>query len=236
MSYASEVLADSPVGYYRLSDLSGDPVDSSGHGLDADAAHGAPTYSQSGAITSDPSNNSILFHSSGPDWFHLVASALWEIGDVGSVECWLKRSDSSTAEMEIVNRDQGFYLGLINNRLFIAKTSVAGIAQSTITITDTTTWHHCVNTKNGSTVHQYIDGVDVTGTVTDATWTNIGAGFGAAIGSNAGSDPYNGYLDEVAIYGTALSQARVTAHFNAATASTDADNPPIGFLGRGAGW
>jgi hypothetical protein len=43
------------------------------------------------------------------------------------------------------------------------------IAQSTGTQTDTTAYHHYVAPKTGSTVHIYVDGVDVTGSVTNAT-------------------------------------------------------------------
>lgn len=45
-------------------------------------------------------------------------------------------------------------------------------------------------------------------------------------------DGFRGNLTEVAVYPTALSQARVVAHYSAAFT----DEPPIGFSGRGAGW
>jgi hypothetical protein len=120
--------------------------------------------------------------------------------------------------MTIFHRDQGFYLGLITNQLFIAKTNVAGIAKSTTTITDTTTWHHLVVTKTGATVKQYIDAVDVTGTVTNATWQN-GTTPDVRIGGDNGATLYTGYLAEVAVYPTALSQARISAHYAAAIAA-----------------
>ena len=213
--------------------MSGAFADSSGNSQTSNAPVGSLTYGQASPITTDPTAASILFHSATTDHAVVPYNSLFDIGDVGTVECWVKRADSSTAEMEIVNRDQGLYLGLINNRLFITKTNVAGIAQSTITITDTTTWHHLVNTKNGSTVHQYIDAVDVTGTVTDATWQN-GPTPGVAIGGNGSLDPYNGNLAEVAIYPTALSQARVQAHYNAAF--TTATTNTIFRVGRGSAW
>ena len=224
MSYTSEVLADSPVGYFLLDEASGDPADSSGHGHNFTAVNGTPTYRQVGPITSDASNFAILLNSATPDWFAMNYDAAFDIGDVGSVEIWIKRGDTSTSELEIINRDQGFYLGLITNQLFIAKTSVAGIAKSTTTITDTTTWHHLVNTKNGATVHQYIDGVDVTGTVTNATWQNGTSPF-VDLGANGGGDAFKGSIARPAIYATELSQARVSAHYAAATAGAATRGP-----------
>ena len=80
-----------------------------------------------------------------------------------------------------------------------------------------TGWHHVVCTKNGATVKQYIDGADVTGTVTNATCVSVnnfvtigGDTFGAGI-----SEPFNGSLDEPAIYNRALSASEVLAHYNA---------------------
>jgi hypothetical protein len=215
MSYSSEVLADAPIAYYRLAEASGNIQDSSGGARHGDEVHAAPTYQATGPILSDSTDKAMTIHSSGPDWFHIPWTAGWDIGDVGTLEIWIKRADSATTEQVIVTRDQSIYIGLINSRLFIAKSGVAGIAQSTTTITDTTTWHHCVVTKNAGTVKQYIDTVDVTGTVTNSTWANT-VTTGISIGADAGGTPYNGGLDEVAVYGTALSSARVTAHYNAA--------------------
>jgi len=214
MSYASEVLADTPVAWYRLSDASGNVQDSSGNARHGSSVNGAPTYGQPGGIPSDPSNNSMQFHTAGGDCCFIAANAAFEVGDTYSVEGWIKRADSSTAEINLFVHDSGFYLGLDNNQLFAARTSVAGIAHSTVSITDTTTWHYLVITKTGATVKQYIDAVDVTGTITNSTSANVGADV--RIGSDAGGNPYNGLLDEVALYSTVLSPARVLAHYNAA--------------------
>ena len=216
MSYVSEVLADSPRAWYRCQEASGNPQDSSGNARHCDENHGSPTYSVGGPITSEGSDTAITLHSAGPDWFNVPYNAAFDVGDTCSVECWAKRADSATTEQIIVTRDQGMYLGFINNRLFIARSGVAGIAQSTSTITDTS-WHHLVVTKTGSTVKQYIDAVDVTGTVTNSTYTN-GSTPTIKLGADGGSEPFNGSVDEIAIYATALSSARVTAHYTAATA------------------
>lgn len=213
--YVSEVMADSPVAYWRMNDASGNPADTSGNSHPVDTISGTPVYGQASPIISDSAAKSILC---GAVSFQAPYHADFDIGNVGSVECWIKRTDSSTSEMVLCTRDQGFYLGLVNNRLLIAKTNVAEIARSTTSITDTTVWHHLVVTKNGATSRQYIDGVDVTGTVTDATWAN-GTTPGTRMAGDFGATEYAGYLAEVAVYPTALSQARIQAHYNAALAS-----------------
>ena len=214
MSYVSTVLADSPLFLLRCQESSGQLVDS------ADSHNtvtivGTPTYNQSGGVSSDSSSRSVLFTAANPDYFEIGYSASLDIGDVGSCECLIKRADASTAEMALIAKDQGFFLGLTNNRILIAQSSVAEIARSTATITDTTSWHHIVITKSAGTVKQYLDGSDVTGTVTNSTWGN-GASPLTTIGDEAGN-PYNGNASEFAVYNYALTAAQVLAHYNALT-------------------
>jgi hypothetical protein len=58
--YASAVLADEPVAYYRLSELDGPVVsDASGHGHDAvaEAVGGVIVFGEPGAISRDPADS-----------------------------------------------------------------------------------------------------------------------------------------------------------------------------------
>src|SRR5438128_1288693 len=52
-SYVSMILADGPVGYWRLGEASGNVADSSGQGISLTAA-GSITYGVSSAISPDP--------------------------------------------------------------------------------------------------------------------------------------------------------------------------------------
>ncbi len=218
MSYVSEITADSPIAWYRCQEASGYLQDSSGGARHADEVHGSPTYAVTGPITSEGSDRGITFHSASSDWFNVPYYAGYDLGDVCSVECWLKRADTVTTEQIVITRDQGLYLAISGtNQLAFAKSGVSTMVRSTVAITDTTTWHHCVNTKTGATVKQYIDGVDVTGVVTNQTFTN-GATPTVKIGADGGGSPFNGSVDEIAVYATALSAARVLAHYTAATA------------------
>ena len=73
--------------------------------------------------------------------------------------------------------------------------------------------------KSGET-KVYVDGVQVGATVTTA-FANISASSNVDIGlGHVGTRWFSGLLDEVAIYDTVLSEARIVAHF-------DAGNNPI---------
>ena len=90
-------------------------------------------------------------------------------------------------------------------------------------------WHHLVAVVNGSAVTLYVDGASsasgtISGTINAGTTTANPNWFSIAA-DNSGS-PVNdllltGSLDEVAFYPTALSAARVAAHYSAARSGTD---------------
>ena len=76
MTYASEVLADTPLAYYRLGEASGTTlVDSSGNARDGTYA-GSPTLGAASLLVSDPSNTAVSFD--GVNDIATVASATWQ--------------------------------------------------------------------------------------------------------------------------------------------------------------
>jgi len=94
------------------------------------------------------------------------------------------------------------------------------VGNTNITVTDTgtpstTAWSHLVMTKAGSTLTLYVNGAAVA-TTTVAGIVNTSTGI-LAIGRTGGSssDYFNGQIDEVAVYPTALPAARIGAHYAA---------------------
>jgi hypothetical protein len=142
------------------------------------------------------------------------ATAL-DVGDVFSLEAWVKRADNATGMQTIATKGSGtFKWGFKNNQIGLFQSNGTTIVQSTTSQTDMTAFHHYVVTKNGATVKLYVDGVDVTGTVTNATLTDNGSAL--YIGGTGSSEYLNATVDELAVYkATALSSATVTAHYNA---------------------
>lgn len=238
MSYSSEVLADSPAGYWRCQEASGLIQDSSGNANHANFVAGTPVYHAAGPISSDPPTYAITFDGT-TEYFDIPDHATLDVGDVFTLECWANRNGGSSYRDIFDKGTNGYMLAISGggpgDALTLVKQDTADIVASTISVTDNV-WRHLVATKNGATSKLYIDGVDVTGTVTNATIVNTAVKL--TIGSSYGATQFfPGTLAELAIYPTALSAARVLAHYNAATAiSGPGDNPPIGVLGRGAGW
>lgn len=232
--YPSEVLADSPKGWWRCQEGSGLIQDSSGNGNNATSSTGSFTYGVTSPITGDPTAKAIRFAATSS--FSVPDHATLDVGNVFSLELWVKMTANAVFD-EFFNKGGGAFGFSIqsDNRLYVYRVGVGNIADSFPgLISDTTNWHHCVVTKNAGTTHFYIDSVESNNPLSASTCVDTTDPL--VVGPVGDATAVN--LTELAVYGTALSQARVSAHYNAAAVSTGGpgDDPPIGFHGRGAGW
>jgi hypothetical protein len=227
MTYESEVLADSPRGYWKLGEASGNPQDSSGNARHVTAVNGTPTYGQAGPISG---TNAILFDGTTEN-FTVPDQAGLDLGDVFTIEAWVKRGSAGGA---IVGKGNGAYClrMLSTGETLLLSSDTAEIVQSTIAV-PSTGWHHIVATKSGATCRLYIDSANVTGTVTNATC--IDSAFDLVIGGDHGGnqDYFDGTIGQVAVYATALSSTRVSVHYAAASVivpvwTTPADSVAMG--------
>ena len=226
--YGLQVWADAPVAWYRMKETAGPIQDSSGNDNHAYVTGGTPGYAQSSPIQSYPSDTAMYF--SGDDWFDIPHDDSLNVGDVWTVEMWVKRIDYRTASLIRKGHVGGMEV-LINGDSFCA--SVAGSAPlctATVPLSESV-WHHCVGVKNGSAWKVYQDGVDVTPASPGAGTCSDGVSE-QAIGAYGGGSFFltNAHLDEIAVYNTALSQARVLAHYNASIGTT-----PISGTDTGSG-
>jgi hypothetical protein len=75
-------------------------------------------------------------------------------------------------------------------------------------------WTHLVGTHDGTTGRFYVDGISVGTPVNTPFLPNDGMIFTVGIQDGGAFAPFFGQLDEVAVYSTALSAARVLVHYN----------------------
>lgn len=236
--YRTAVLADAPIGYWPLQELIGTSIsDYSGanqHGTYKYSAT-APTFGVPGALPSG--NPSVTFN--GSDQWGKINNTLAAFGNVPfSVECFVKTSALPATTVMLVSRAvDGWYLGILTSGsiLFFGQNGTLGtrLYRNSATNICDGAWHHVVGTWDGGgadRVHVYIDGVN------DDNVQNAGSGtlqspsmylmLAAAdtLGSgDSGVQLYSGSLDEVAIYDTELSAARVLAHASATWTDITAD-------------
>jgi len=204
-------MADAPRGYWKLKDF----TDFSGNNLTLSAVGTAPAAVA--ALLPGDLDGATKFSLPANCYLDGGANALYNLGDVLTIEVWFKRTVASGEAnvSQFVGKGNGGYsyrLKNSTNKLEFLKSQTASIVQSVATITDTNV-HHAVVTKNGATVHLYLDGVDTTGTVTNAVIGDVASPFRVGVDAQS-TDQANLTMDEVAIYPTALTQARIQAHYN----------------------
>lgn len=211
MSLYSEILADSPRLYWRFIESAAFPTtaaDWSGNALDGltNSSVGGPSLNAS-SPRSRTFNGSSHFSSTNDH-------ALLDLGDVFTLEAYIKFDAAAIGTYQaIIDKGLDAYGMLIdpNGRLTLYKNGGANVAWSFPIMTDTDT-HHVVGVKNGATAKVYVDGVDVTEGSASATCTNNSTNF--FVGRLAAPYYYfKGQLSDVAVYPTALSAARIEAHY-----------------------
>jgi hypothetical protein len=218
-SYRDEVLADNPAGYWRLGEASGTSA-----GDETAANPGAylngVALGQPGALTG--STNTAASFDGVDDYVSVPDSSSLDATSGVTVEAWVKRSKTG-AWQNIAAKPGNGAAAAQNYALWIntsnqpvgyfgnGSSSVAVYAPSSID----TTWHHVVATYDNATAKIYVDGVlkaSVTSSVRLTANTQI-----FTIGRSTDNVRiFGGVIDDVAVYGSALSAARIAAHYQKA--------------------
>lgn len=235
-AYRAAVLADSPYLYWRLNETSGTTA------ADATANNRPGTYAltytqgQTSPITGEADNRAVAF-SSGV----VTQNASQTAPTTFSIEAWVR--STSTAGGRIfgfgsnggtttsTTDDRHLYLNTAGQIVFGVGTAASG-ANARVLVTSPSAynngaWHHVVATFTPTGTNRmrlYVDGTQVATSAGTAVATTAYTGFwrGAAenlsewTGGGTGQ-VLNGSLDELAVYTSVLSAARVTAHYNART-------------------
>lgn len=210
--YRDEVLADSPSLYYRFDETSGTVAANEVSGALSGTYVNSPTLGVAGALTDG--NRAVLLDKA-TDHITVADNAASDLAQIFSIELWFKRTSNSGVLEGLFLKDDVQIDILSTGAIQVTKPGAGNLVTSSINITDTN-WHHLVVTKSGSSGTSnelYLDNVVRTGT-TNGRGTAVGSGT-MYIGSNS-VNYSNVTLDEFALYSTALSAGRITAHYNAA--------------------
>jgi RHS repeat-associated protein len=212
--YSSAVLADSPSKYWRLGDSSSAP------GRPVVASAGAPCRSVGSTglgaygLTDTSFDTAASFDPAGP----LVdCGAFTASGSAASIEAWVRADSLPTISPYIatVAGIESFQLRIASGKPeLVIETSSKKVATSSESLVPGTTYH-LVGTFSAGYLRLYVDGV-LKGSAFKSGVLS-GAGF-FWLGSNAsypGARDLDGVVDEVAVYPTQLSDAQVSAHYEA---------------------
>jgi hypothetical protein len=222
-AYSNSVLADSPAGYWRLGEKSGTTAnDASGGGHPGTYKNGA-LLGQPSLLPGDSANTSVRFDGTNDLVAIPSAAALSPTAKV-SVEAWIKPNALPAAGSfaSIASKPESYSLQFNGPKLefTIMQSGARRRLQAPAGTIATGQAYHVVGTYDGTTQRLYVNGAEVANApLTGAITANSNA---LDIGSwSEGSEDFNGTIDEVAVYAGALSAARVGAHYQAGTATSN---------------
>lgn len=225
--YEVEVEADSPALWWRLGDAGTEAVDASGNGRHG-TYEGTPSSGQ-GLIVGDAGQSTSF---DGTD--DRVTLPSFTPGNAFTIEVWVQaEEDAGTPTVLYLLSEAAPYYGVItlfqtngDDTIDYAYTNPATgsstVYRSTATVFDGDA-HHVVVTQSGATTNLYVDNVEgktlIAGSAANITWSTMAMWVGS---TNSGSF-LTGTLDELALFNTALSGARVTAHHDAGAEAWQGD-------------
>lgn len=214
--YATEVMADAPLGYWRMDQPSNVLVlpDSSGFGHDGAYADFGGSTRVSGLLAGDTNGAQSL---GGKPW---VPYAAWMNTPAGFTAEVLIKATAITGTQNPIDRDPDtgnryWQLQLQSSGAlqFIFWTNTAGpfFLNSVARLVANTTYHLAIS-YDGANARLYVNGTQDISVAQSGVPKSNGVGR-LQIGFNStGAGPFTGIVDEVAYYGSALSAARIAAH------------------------
>ncbi|HEX5591491.1 MAG TPA: LamG domain-containing protein, partial [Candidatus Limnocylindrales bacterium] len=208
-SYLDAVLADNPLAYWRLGEASGTLADDA-VGSANGTYTGGFTLGQPGALTGDPNTAVLLNGTTG----YVRAPQLSLPGTI-TLEAWARPTaypgdsalvgqwNGASGSMLYVTSDFGGRVHMwVNGASIFAPAPPVGA------------WHHYVGTYDGTNARIYIDGALAAGpTPLAGPLTTAPRFFEMGTYNNGGGGKFNGRIDEVAVYSSALSASRIQAHY-----------------------
>lgn len=214
-SYPTVIQADSPSGYWRLADPSGTAAVRTVGAVDGVHVN-TPTLGVASLLPGS-TDLAVAYTSASLEDTTFTGLADWGAGPV-TLEMWFKRGNATHLDYGLIARPgtstTQWQVNIQGATGVIRLGFGTGSALSVPTYWDTLA-HHLAITKDATTtgVKIYVDGADVTGAVVGATpGSNTGV---VNLAVDLASDFFEGSIDELAIYPSALSAARVLAHYQA---------------------
>lgn len=228
--YRDEVIADAPRGYWRLGETGGTVAADAGANGNPGSYRGAMTLGVTGALPGDPDNAARFDGVDDRVTMNDPASGIFDFGTGDfTVEAWIKTSVGGDRTVIGKRSTNPYWYVLVTDdpghtgdvRANIHDGSVQRQGYSTTRVDDGA-WHHVVVVfQRADGIAFYVDGA-ASGFTAGASPGSVDNSAALQVGKTSGGGYFSGDVDEVAVYNTALSPARIQAHQLAGAADTTA--------------
>lgn len=242
--YPSVVLADNPVGYWRLGESPAQTTafDSSPFGRNGAYVEGV-TRGVSGAIVDDPNTAGQFDGATG----HVaIPGAPFNFPNNFTLEAWVINNNTGPFFGRIFSNRQftpmaaGYGFGVLpDGRLRFTTFGILDY-DSAVVVPRDGNYHHVVVTFDpGNDAHFYLDGTfrqTLFGPLpAQSSSSDLNIGRNPIVSPFTGSfEPWNGAIDEAAIYNYVLSDSQIAAHYQAGIAPAIPEPGSLMLFGLGA--
>ena len=214
--YGAAVFNDNPQSYWRLSENTGGVAKDSGPNDNDGTYYGGVRRGEPGVVSG---NSSTFF---GENEAVVASEDSYSNPSVYSVETWFKTNTTQGGKLIGFGNQQFSLSNNYDRHLYMQDDGKLVFGTYTGALNTVTTagayndfeWHHAVATQSSAGIKLYVDG-QLAGTNPEAGAQDY-SGYWRIGGDTTwgSSSPYfTGYLDEVAIYGSALTPAQVEQHY-----------------------
>ncbi|MDB5072558.1 MAG: cell surface protein [Candidatus Eremiobacteraeota bacterium] len=240
-AYSAAVLADAPLVYYRTNETSGTTAaDSSGHSYSGTYGSSV-TLGGTALVTGDAAPTFPGGTSSSAKVLKSPTSSALAVTGAMSVEFWVNVPSSVTTTKILFTQPFSngasyypVYVSLDNGSpaYFTVQLNTTNGVVATYPTAVLGAKNHVVLTWTGSTLTAYVNGTSAgtatgSGSLTNYASPYTGFTVGGPVDAHAA---FAGQVGEFALYNTALSSTRVSAHYNAAV-NADPSPPPSSYAG-----
>ena len=140
-----------------------------------------------------------------------------------STSAWINPQDTLTTTPVVlaggISSTNRFYIQLLNSTTirYVSSGSSGNIVDVTVPLILDGNWHHIATIHNGTSLDIYFDGVKINSTPLTITAVSANMGDNFTIGAyfTRTSNFLNSYVDEVAVFNTALTDAEILSIYNA---------------------
>ena len=218
--YSQAVLADSPLIYWKLDEASGtQALDLSGNGNTGSYYPGSSviTYGQPSLVTGQGS--SVHFPGTGDST--LYSNASFTNPQTFTLELWFQTSGTATGKLIGFGDHQSGGSSSNDRDITMNSSGTLGVRSfNTSNAYNDGKVHHLVGVYSPTTISLFVDSVSVgtnSSSGVESNYTGYWRVGGDSYGLISGPAYFNGTLDEVAIYPSALSATQIQAHYLAGT-------------------
>lgn len=236
-AYPNAVLADSPLAYYRLDDTGSTLTDSSSNALNG--SYGSSITHGAGSLVSTNSDAAATFPGGAfsAGGIATVAKNTTLQPSSVTVEGWVKESAANSGGfIDVISYGpqsggQAWSVQITpsNTFSFYVLTPSSYAYAAGVTVLSAGTTYHVTGTYDGTTARLYVNGVQEA-TAAGSGAVNYGSvgttGLSIGAGQSTSRNVFNGTLDDVSIYGSALAASRVQAHYGAGTTTPTSTGDP----------